>query len=108
VPAAVEHVGDLRGDARHLRLVLAQALNRLGDVPGELCPVELVVVGGQRDVAAVLGEDVVQPVGELDIAVARAFGLPQRLHEGVVAEAVELSGHRFEADVAHGVLRSFS
>ena len=38
---------------------------------------------------------------ELDIAVARALGLAQRLDEGVVADAVELSGYRLEADVGH-------
>jgi len=37
----------------------------------------------------------------LDMPVAGAPGMAQRLDEGVVSDPVELSGHRLEADVGH-------
>ena len=44
-------------------------------------------------------------MAELDVAIAGALGLPQRLYEGLVADAVEFAGDRFDADVrAHGFL----
>ena len=59
------------------------------------------MVGGQRKVGAVFLQDVQQPVRELDIAVAGALGLPQRLHEGFVADPVELAGDGLKADIGH-------
>ena len=79
VPAAVERVGDLVGDARHLGLVLAEAVDDRGRVGEQLGAVELVVIGGQREIGAVLLQEMEQPVAELDVAVAGALGLPQRL-----------------------------
>ena len=46
-------------------------------------------------------QDVEEPVRQLEVAVARALGVAQRLHEGVVADAVQLAGDRFETDVGH-------
>ena len=65
------------------------------------------MVDGQRNVGAVVGEDVLQPVRQFDIAISGALGVAQRLHEGVIAYAVQFSRYRFEADVAHDVLRLF-
>ena len=42
-----------------------------------------------------------EPMRELDIAVAGALGLAQRLDEGLVADPVQLAGDRLEADVGH-------
>ena len=53
---------------------------------------------------ALLLQDVEQPVRQLDVAVAGALGLAQRLDEGFVADPVELAGDGFEADVGHGRL----
>ena len=62
------------------------------------------MIGGQREVGPVLLQEMQQPVGELEIAVAGALGLPQRLDERLVADAVQLAGDRFDADVcAHGL-----
>ena len=59
------------------------------------------MIGGQRDVGALALQDVEQPMGQLDIAVAGALGLAQRLDEGVVADPVQLAGDGLEADVGH-------
>ena len=104
VPAAIERVGDLVGDARHLRLVLAEAVDDRGRVGEELGAAQLVVIGGQRDVGPVLLQKLEEPVAELDIAIAGGLGLPQRLNERLVADPVELAGDRLDADVcAHGL-----
>src|SRR5690606_21159849 len=57
----------------------------------------------QRHVGAVVGKDVQQPVGKLHIAVAGLLGLPQRSHEGFVADAVEFARNGFKADIGHGL-----
>ena len=57
------------------------------------------MIGGEREVGAVLLQHVQQPMRQLDVAVARALGLAQRLDEGLVADAIELAGDRFDADV---------
>ena len=59
------------------------------------------MIGGQRDVAALVLQDVTEPVRELDIAVAGALRLPQRLDEGLVADPVQLAGYRFKTDIGH-------
>ena len=104
VPAAIEHLGDLRRDVRHLGFVLAEAVDDVGDVLQHLGAVDLVVVERQRQVGAVVGDDGQHPVRQLEVAVASALGVPQRAHEGVVADAVELAGYCFETDVCHGYL----
>ena len=68
--------------------------------------IELVMIGGERNVGAILLQQMQDPMGEFDIAVARALGLPKRLQERLVADAVELAGDRFDADVrGHGTPR---
>ena len=103
MPAAIERVRDLVRDARHLGLVLAEAVDDRRRVGQELGAVQLEMIGGQREVGPVLLQKVEQPMGELDVAVAGALGLPQGLNERLVADAVEFAGDRFDADVrAHG------
>ena len=103
VPAAIERIGDLRRDAGHLGLVLAEPVDDVGQVLQYLRPLELVVVERQRDVRAVVGDDVEQPVRHLDISVAGLLGVAKRAHERVIAEAVQFSGDGFETDVSHGL-----
>ena len=109
VPAPIERVGDLIGNARHFRFVLAEAVDDRRRVAQQLGAIELEMIGAQRQIGAVLLEQMQHPVAELDVAVARALGLPQRLNECLVADPVELAGDRFDADVcAHVVpLRPF-
>ena len=59
------------------------------------------MVGRQADVGALVLQDMEQPMRQLDVAVARALGLAQRLDEGLVADPVELARYRLEADVGH-------
>ena len=67
--------------------------------------IELEVIGGQREVGAILLQQVQQPMRKFDVAIALRLGLPKRLDEGLVADAIELAGDRFDADVrAHGNL----
>ena len=47
-----------------------------------------------------------EPVGQLDIAVAGALRLAQRLEQGFVADAVELAGDRLKVNVGHRRLPS--
>ncbi len=91
VPAAVEDIDHRIGDTGHVGFVLAKAVDDPREVGHELAAVELVVVGGQAEVGVVLLQDVEQPVGQLDIAVARALGVAQGLDEGIVAGSVELA-----------------
>ena len=65
-------------------------------------PVQLEVIAGERQVGTLLLQDLRQPMGEFDIAIARRFGQAQGLDERVVAEAVEFAGDGFETDVGHG------
>ena len=81
MPAAVERVGDLVRDAGHLGLVLAEAVDHGGRVRQQLGAVELEMIGGEREIRAVLLQDVQQPMGELEVAVSGALGLPQPLQE---------------------------
>jgi hypothetical protein len=62
------------------------------------------VLRRQRDVAVIVLQDVGQPVRQFQIAVARSFGLAQRLDERLVSDPVELAGHCLERDVSHDVL----
>ena len=109
VPAAIERVGDLRRDARHLGFVLAQPADDAREIGDQPRPVELEVIGGDGEVGAVLLQQVQQPMAKLQIAVARALGLPQSLDERLVADAVQLAGDGFDADVgAHVCLPQFA
>src|SRR4029077_18775389 len=99
VPPAVERVGDRVGDARHLGFVLAEAVDHSGRIRHEFRAIELEMIGGEREIRTVLLQDMEQPMGELEIAVSGAFGLPQPLQERLVADAVQLAGDRFDADV---------
>ena len=77
VPAAIERVRDLVGDARHLRLVLAEAVDDRRRVGEELGAVQLVVIRRQGDVGPVLLQKLEEPMAEFDIAVSCGLGLPQ-------------------------------
>ena len=79
VPAAVERVGDLVRDAGHLGFVLAESVDHGGRVGQQLGAAQLEMIGGEREIRPVLLQDVEQPVGELEVAVSGALGLPQRL-----------------------------
>ena len=57
------------------------------------------MIGGDGEVGAVLLQQVQQPMRKLDVAVAGALGLPQRLNERLVADPVQFAGDRFDADV---------
>ena len=105
VPAAIERVRDLVGDARHLRLVLAEAVDDRRRIGEQFGAVQLEMVRRQGEIGAVLLQEVQHPMAELDVAIAGALGLPQRLDEGLVTDAVEFAGHQFDADVrAHDFL----
>ena len=80
-----------------LRNPLTTAVN----VGHQLAAIELEIIGGERDVGALALQDVDEPMGELDIAVAGALGLAQRLEKGLVADPVELACDRLKADVGH-------
>src|SRR3984885_11466377 len=61
------------------------------------------MIGGEREIRAVLLQDMEDPMSKLEVAVSGALGLPQPLQERLVADAVQLAGDRFNADVrAHG------
>ena len=102
VPAAVEHIHDSIGNAGHLGLVFPEAADHLADIGHELAAVEFEMVGGQSNIGAILLQNIKQPVGELDVSVAGAFGVPKRLNEGLVANPVQLAGYGLQADVGHG------
>src|SRR5271166_474728 len=103
MPAAIERVRDLGRDARHLRLVLPVAVDDRGRVGEEFGATELVAIGRQRNVGPVLLQKLEEPMAELDIAISRSLGLPQRLNERLVANTVEFARNRLDADVcAHG------
>ena len=103
MPAAIESVGDRVRDAGHLGFVLAESVDDGGRVGQQLGAVELEMIGGEREIRAVLLQDMHEPMGELEVAVSGALGLPQPLQERLVADAVQLAGDRFDADVrAHG------
>ena len=106
MPAAIEGVRHLVGDARHLRLVLAETVDDCRRVGEEFAAVQLIVIRRQSDVGPVLLQKLEEPMAELDIAVACGFGLPQGQNESLVADAVEFAGNRLDADVcAHGFPR---
>ena len=102
VPATVEDIDNVVGDARHLRLVAAEALDHAAELHQHLGPVELIVIGGQGQVVRGTLQDLEQPMRQLDIAIPRPLRLPERLQEGVVADPVELACDGFEADIGHG------
>ena len=104
MPAAVEHIDDVVGDAGHLRLVLAEALDDAADISGEAGHVEAVMLRGQPDIGRAPLQDLGEPVRQLDIAVAGPLGLAQRLNKGFIADAVEFAGDGFETDIGHGCL----
>ena len=62
------------------------------------------MIGGKAEVGTFLLQDMEQPMGEFDIAIAGALGVPQGLYEGFVADAVQFPGYCFKADVGHGRL----
>src|SRR5688572_2224592 len=101
MPAAVEQVDDAVGNPRHFGFVLAEALDRRVDVSQQLGTVELEMVSCEGEIVAVLLQDVHEPMRELDITMALAFRLPQRLNEGIVADPVELAGDGFKTDINH-------
>ena len=41
--------------------------------------IELEMIGGEPDVGVLPLQDVIEPMGELDVAIASAFGLAHRL-----------------------------
>src|ERR1700722_10545267 len=103
VPPAVESVGDRVGDAGHLGFVPAESVDHGRRVREQFGPVELEMIGGEREVRAVLLQDMHEPMGKLEVTVSGALGLPQPLQERLVADAVQLARDRFDADVrAHG------
>ena len=102
MPTAIEHIDHGIGDARHVGLVLAKAVDDAGQIGHQAGAIDLVVVGGKAEVVTLLLQDVEQPVREFDIAVARALGVPQGLDECVVAGPIQFSGYGFKADVGHG------
>src|ERR1700681_1262098 len=59
------------------------------------------MIGGKADVGALALQDVGEPMGKLDIAIAGALGLAQRLEEGLIADPVKLACDRFKADIGH-------
>ena len=75
MPAAVEGVSDLVRDARHLGFVLAEAVDHCGRVREQLGAVELEMIGGEREIRAVLLQDMHEPMGELEVTISRALGL---------------------------------
>ena len=55
----------------------------------------------ERHIGAVHLQDAEQPVRQFQVAIAYALGLAERLHETVIADAVQFAGDGFEADVGH-------
>ena len=101
MPATVEHVDHVLRDARHLGLVHGKARDDVVEIAQQLCPVELGMIGGESEIGAVHLGDLEQPMGELEIAIAGVLGVPQRLHESIIGNPVELAGDHFEADIGH-------
>src|ERR1700688_1430435 len=99
VPAAIESVSDGVGNAGHLGFVLAESVDHCGRIRKESGAVELEMVGGEGEIRAILLQDMHEPMGELAVPVSGALGLPQPLQKRLVADAVELAGDRFDADV---------
>ena len=77
VPAAIEHIDHRVGDAGHIGLVLAKAVDDAGEVGHQPRPIDLVVVGREAEVGPFLLQDMKQPMRKFDIAVARALGVSQ-------------------------------
>src|ERR1700748_270940 len=59
------------------------------------------MIGGQRNVGPLALQDVRQPVREVDVSVAGALCLAERLEQGFIADAVELACDCFEINVGH-------
>src|SRR5438445_8887397 len=62
------------------------------------------MVDREREIAAVVLQDVHEPMRKLEIAVARTLGLAQRLNKRLIADPIELSGHCLKTDVGHRLL----
>ena len=75
VPAAVERVRDLVRDARHLGFVLAEAVDHCGRIRQHFGAVQLEMIGGEREIRAILLQDMHEPMGKLEVAISRALGL---------------------------------
>src|SRR5712671_2911316 len=101
MPAAVERIHHGVGHRRHLGFVLAKSADGGVDVHHKLVAIEPEIVRGQRDVAAFVLQHMNQPVREFDIAIAGALRLPQRLEQGLIADAVELACDGLKIDVGH-------
>ena len=99
MPAPIERVSDLVGNAGHFRLVLAKPVHGRHRVGDQLAAIDLVVIGGQREIGAILLRQMQHPMRKFDVAIAGAFGLPQGLDEGLVANAIQFAGNRLDADV---------
>src|ERR1700722_2263171 len=103
VPAAIEGVRDRVRNAGHLGFVLAESVDDGRRIGKQFRAVEFEMIGGEREIRVVLLQDMHEPMRELEVAVSRALGLPQALQERLIADAVQLAGDGFDADVrAHG------
>jgi hypothetical protein len=95
VPAAIEHVDNRVGDARHFGFVLAEAIDHAREVGHQTRAIDLVVVRQKAEIVAILLQNVKQPMRQLDIAIAGALGVAQGLYESIISGAVELARDRF-------------
>jgi hypothetical protein len=101
VPATVERIDYRISHPWHFRFVLAEAFDHRAHVGHQPAVIELETIGNQREVGAFVLQDMKEPVRELDVAIARAFGVPQRLDEGVITQPVELASDCLKTDIRH-------
>ncbi len=88
VPAAIEQIHHGIGNRRHFGFVLAETVDHRGDIGHQLAAIQLEVIGCKSDVGTLALQDMSEPMGKLDVAVARPLGLAQRLEEGFIANPV--------------------
>jgi hypothetical protein len=64
-------------------------------------PTDLEGIQRTREIVALGLDDLAEPVRYLEIAIACHLGLPQRLDESVITDAIEFSRDCLKADVGH-------
>src|ERR1700722_5708318 len=99
MPASVESVGDLIGNARHFRLIFAKAIDDGYHIAEQLGAIQLKMIGSQSYVGPVPLNQMQHPMTEFDVAIARTFSLPQRLNKRFVTDSIEFAGDRLDANV---------
>ncbi len=100
-PAALQRVDDLLRDLGHLGDPGLEAIDHRLHVTHQLAPVEPIMITGQRQIRAIVLQDMGEPMSQFEVGISCALGLTQRLNEAVIPQAVQLPSHRLETDIGH-------